>query len=243
MARNDGREHDQIRPVEITRRFTTAAPGSVLYRCGGTHVFVTASVEERVPPWMFGRGRGWVTAEYAMLPGATRDRKARATSTGRVDGRTQEIQRLVGRALRSVTNLRALGERTIWLDCDVLQADGGTRTACLNAAYVALCDALRTYAFKKPLEAWPIEEPMGAISAGIVGGTAMVDLDYSEDHRADVDMNVVMTQSGRYLEVQGTGESRPFDPDELNAILGLCTKGIADVLATAREAMAAPLPS
>ncbi len=243
MSRRDGRQPDQIRPVEITRRFTSAPAGSVLYRCGGTHVFVTASVEERVPPWMAGRGRGWVTAEYAMLPGSTKDRKSRSTSTGRVDGRTQEIQRLVGRALRSVTNLKALGERTIWLDCDVLQADGGTRTACLNAAYVALCDALRTHSFKKPLETWPIEEPMGAISAGIVKGSALVDLDYSEDHRADVDMNVVMTESGRYLEIQGTGESRPFDPDELKAILDLCNGGIRQVMDAARTALAEPLPA
>jgi len=242
MTRRDGRTAEQIRPIEIQRRFTTAAPGSVLYRAGGTHVFVTASVEERVPPWMSGRGRGWVTAEYAMLPGSTRDRKARAASTGRVDGRTQEIQRLVGRALRSVVDLRALGERTIWLDCDVLQADGGTRTACVNAAYVALCDALRTYAFKKPLDKWPIEEPLGAISAGIVGGRPLVDLDYSEDHKAEVDMNVIMTASGRFLEIQGTGEERPFTADELQSILALCAGGIQQALDAAREALAQPLP-
>jgi ribonuclease PH len=242
MKRRDGRQPDQIRPIEIQRRFTTAAPGSVLYRCGGTHVFVTATVDERVPNWMSGRGRGWVTAEYAMLPGSTRDRKARAASTGRVDGRTQEIQRLVGRALRSVVDLRALGERTVWLDCDVLQADGGTRTACVNAAYIALCDALRTYKFKKPLEKWPIEEPLGAISAGIVGGRALVDLDYSEDHKAEVDMNVIMTASGNFLEVQGTGESRPFTPAELEAILALCSTGISQALDTARETLAQPLP-
>ena len=241
MTRRDGRQPDQIRPIEILRRFTTAAPGSVLYRCGGTHVFVTASVEERVPPWMSGRGKGWVTAEYGMLPGSTRDRKSRASSTGRVDGRTQEIQRLVGRALRSVVDLKALGERTIWLDCDVIQADGGTRTACLNAAYIALCDALRTYKFKTPLGKWPIEEPMGAISAGVVAGTPMVDLDYSEDHRAEVDMNVVMTASGRFLEIQGTGESRPFSSEELEAILGLCRQGIVEAMETARQALAVSL--
>ncbi|MDJ0521379.1 MAG: ribonuclease PH [Planctomycetota bacterium] len=241
MQRRDGRQPDQIRPIEIQRRFTTAAPGSVLYRCGGTHVFVTASVEERVPNWMSGRGRGWVTAEYSMLPGSTRDRKSRASSTGRVDGRTQEIQRLVGRALRSVVDLRALGERTVWLDCDVLQADGGTRTACVNAAYIALADALRTYKFKKPLDKWPIEEPLGAISAGIVGGRALVDLDYSEDHKAEVDMNVIMTASGNFLEVQGTGESRPFTPEELQKILELCSGGIQQALETARETLAQPL--
>ena len=241
MTRRDGRTAEQIRPIEIHRRFTTAAPGSVLYRAGGTHVFVTASVEERVPNWRAGRGRGWVTAEYAMLPGSTRDRKPRAASTGKVDGRTQEIQRLVGRALRSIVDLRALGERTVWLDCDVLQADGGTRTACVNAAYIALCDALRTYTFKKPLDTWPIQEPLGAISAGIVGGRALVDLDYSEDHKAEVDMNVIMTASGKFLEIQGTGEERPFSPDELQAILALCEGGIRQALDTAREALAQPL--
>jgi ribonuclease PH len=242
MQRRDGRRPDEIRPIEIQRRFTTAAPGSVLYRCGGTHVFVTASVEERVPPWLSGRGRGWVTAEYAMLPGSTKDRKARATSTGRTDGRTQEIQRLVGRALRSVVDMKLLGERTIWLDCDVLQADGGTRTACLNAAYVALCDALKTYSFKTPLTRWPLAEPMGAISAGIVRGHALVDLDYSEDHRAEVDMNVVMTASGRFLEIQGTGESRPFAREELEAILELSGQGIRTAMEAARAALAEPLP-
>ena len=241
MSRRDGREPEDIRKVEIHRQFTQNAPGSVLYRCGGTHVFVTARIEERVPAWMARRGRGWVTAEYAMLPGSTGQRKPRATSRGRVDGRTQEIQRLVGRALRSVVDLTSFGERTIWLDCDVLQADGGTRTACLNAAYIALCDALRTYKFKKPLEKWPVQEPMGAISAGIVGGRALVDLDYSEDHVADVDMNVVMTASGKYLEVQGTGESRPFAPEELDSILALCRSGIEQVMETARSALAEPL--
>jgi ribonuclease PH len=241
MSRRDGREANEIRPIEIQRQFTQNAPGSVLYRCGGTHVFVTASIEERVPPWMARRGRGWITAEYSMLPGSTGQRKARAASRGRVDGRTHEIQRLVGRALRSVVDLTSFGERTIWLDCDVLQADGGTRTACLNAAYIALCDALRSYKFKTPLEKWPVEEPMAAISAGIVGGTPLVDLDYSEDHVADVDMNVVMTASGRYLEIQGTGETRPFKPEELDAILTLCRGGIDQVLSIARTALAEPL--
>lgn len=241
MSRRDGRTPDQIRPIEILRRFTTASPGSVVYRCGGTHVFVTATIEERVPKWMSGRGTGWVTAEYSMLPGSTGDRKARARATGRIDGRTMEIQRLVGRALRSVVDMKALGERTVWLDCDVMQADGGTRTACVNAAYVALCDALKTYKFKKPLSQWPIREPLGAISAGIVGGEALVDLDYSEDHRADVDMNVIMTAGGHFLELQGTGESRPFSPEELEAILALSRTGIADAMEAARTALAQPL--
>ena len=241
MSRRDGRTPDQIRPIEIQRRFTSASPGSVLYRSGNTHVFCTATIEERVPKWMSGRGSGWVTAEYAMLPGSTGDRKARDRGMGRVDGRTMEIQRLVGRALRAVVDMKALGERTIWLDCDVLQADGGTRTACVNAAYVALCDALRTYKFKKPLGQWPVREPLGAISAGIVGGQALVDLDYSEDHRADVDMNVIMTGGGHFLELQGTGETRPFTPAELDAILTLSRKGIEDAMEAARAALAQPL--
>ncbi len=241
MARPDGRTPAQIRPVQIQRRFTHAPAGSVLYRCGRTMVLVTASVEDRVPPWLSGRGKGWVTAEYMMLPGSTRDRKPRATSTGRVDGRTQEIQRLVGRGLRSVVDLKALGERTVWLDCEVLEADGGTRTACLNAAYIALCDALRTHAFKPPLATWPIAHPIGAISVGIVDGEARADLDYAEDHRAEVDMNVLMTADGGFLEVQGTGETRPFTRTELEALLARAREGIEQVLDAARRALAEPL--
>lgn len=241
MARPDGRSPDQIRPIEIQRRFTRAPAGSVLYRCGRTMVLVTASVEDRVPPWLSGRGRGWVTAEYMMIPGSTKDRKARSTSTGRVDGRTQEIQRLVGRGLRSIVDLKALGERTIWLDCEVLEADGGTRTACLNAAYIALCDALRAHTFKPPLSAWPISEPIGAISVGIVDGEARADLDYAEDHRADVDMNVLMTAGGKFLEIQGTGEARPFSSDELTALLARARGGVEQVLEASRLALAAPL--
>jgi ribonuclease PH len=241
MQRQDGRSPPDIRPIELTRRFTKAAPGSVLYRCGGTIVFVTASVEERVPPWMMGRGNGWVTAEYGMLPGATKDRKQRPAGAKAVDGRTHEIQRLVGRALRAVVDMEAIGERTIWLDCDVLQADGGTRTASINAAYVALCDALRTYTFKRPLPRWPVKEPVGAISVGILQGKPLCDLDYSEDHRAEVDMNVVMTASGKYLEVQGTGEGRAFDAAELQALLDLAGGGIRQVLERVKTVMAQPL--
>ena len=237
MARHDGREVGQVRPTEIIRHFTQKSPGSVLYRCGKTHVFVTASVEERVPVWLQGQGRGWVTAEYAMLPGSTGSRKSRDRGGRGPDGRTQEIQRLVGRALRGVVDLRALGERTIWLDCEVLQADGGTRTASINAAYIALCDALRTHKFKKPLTSWPIREPVGAISVGIVRGEPLCDLDYPEDSNADVDMNVVMTQGGEFLEVQGTGESRPFSGDELSKLLDLARGGVEQVLDMAREAM------
>lgn len=239
MARNDGRDAEAIRPVEIERGFTEAAPGSVLYRSGRTIVFVTASVEERVPPWMAGRGQGWLTAEYSMLPASTHQRKARPTSTGRgLDGRTHEIQRLVGRALRSVTQLNLLGERTVWIDCDVLQADGGTRTAAVNAAYIALCDALAAWPGKRPLERWPIIEAVGAISVGLVGQDAVVDLDYLEDHKAIVDMNLIMTESGKWLEIQGTGEQRPFTEDELNRLLAVGRKGLEQVFAASRQALA-----
>lgn len=243
MKRHDGRSADEIRPVSITRRFTTNAAGSVLYASGNTRVLATACIEERVPGWLSGRGQGWVTAEYNMLPGSTGDRKARARATGRIDGRTHEIQRLIGRAIRGVVDRKALGERTIWLDCDILQADGGTRTASVNAAYLALCDALRTHKFKKPLAKWPITEPIGAISVGLLGGTALADLDYHEDHRAEVDMNVVMTAGGGFLEVQGTGESRPFTGEELDALLACARSGIDQVLEIGRKALAEPLPS
>jgi ribonuclease PH len=237
MQRNDGRAPGQVRPIEIVRHWTKAVPGSVLYRCGRTCVFVTASVEDRVPPWMAGRGTGWVTAEYGMLPGSTRDRKGRSGPGGKVDGRTQEIQRLVGRALRSIVDMKALGERTVWLDCDVLEADGGTRTASINAAYVALCDALKGHEFKRPLERWPVKEPVGAISVGLVGGRPLCDLDYSEDHRAEVDMNVVMTEGGRFLELQGTGEGRPFDAAELEALIALAKDGVKQTLDATRQAL------
>jgi len=238
MPRFDGRAPDQLRPVKITRGFCDATPGSVLYESGRTRVFVTASIEERVPPWMQGRGQGWMTAEYSMLPGSTPDRKARASSTNRVDGRTYEIQRLVGRALRSVLDPAALGERTIWVDCDVLQADGGTRTAAINGAYLAIVDALKKHKFSRPLARWPLKEPVGAVSVGIAGGKTLLDLDYSEDKDAAVDMNVVMTASGKFIEVQGTGESRPFEGDELAAMLALAGKGIETILARAKAELA-----
>ena len=239
MPRTDGRAPDALRPVKITRGFTDATPGSVLYESGRTKVFVTASVEDRVPPWMQGRGAGWLTAEYAMLPGATPDRKQRAGTTGRADGRSHEIQRLIGRSLRAVLDVAALGERTVWIDCDVLQADGGTRTAAINGAYLAVVDALKKHKFHKPLARWPIKEPVAAVSVGIVKGTALLDLDYSEDHVAEVDMNVVMTASGKFIELQGTGEARPFDGEELVTLLALAQKGVDDILARAKAVFAA----
>jgi ribonuclease PH len=235
--RHDGRQPGDLRPIEITRRFTDAAPGSVLYRCGKTIVFVTATIEDRVPPWMSGRGTGWLTAEYGMLPGSSKDRKQRP-QPGRADGRTHEIQRLIGRSLRAVVDMDAIGERTVWLDADVLQADGGTRTASINAAYVALCDALRNHTFKRPLPRWPVKEAVGAVSVGIHQGKALLDLDYAEDSRAEVDMNVVMTASGRYLEVQGTGEGRPFDAKELETLLALASEGVRQVLEKTKAVLA-----
>jgi len=238
MARPDGRVPDQLRPVKITRGFTSATPGSVLYESGRTKVLCTASVEERVPPWMQGRGNGWLTAEYAMLPGSTPDRKQRASTTNRVDGRTHEIQRLVGRSLRAILDPQALGERTIWIDCDVLQADGGTRTASINGAYLAVVDALKRHKFSRPLVRWPLKEAVGAVSVGVVGVTPVLDLDYVEDKDAAVDMNVVMTSSSRFVEVQGTGEGRPFEGDELAALLVLAAKGIDAILARAKTELA-----
>lgn len=238
MPRHDGRSPSDLRPVKITRGFTKATPGSVLYESGRTKVLVTASVEDRVPPWMQGRGAGWLTAEYMMLPGSTPDRKARSTTTNRVDGRTHEIQRLIGRSLRSVLDAQALGERTIWIDCDVLEADGGTRTAAINGAYLAVVDAIKGHKFNKPLQRWPLKDPIGAISVGVIGATAVVDLDYIEDKDAAVDMNVVMTASGKFVEVQGTGEGRPFDGDELTTLLGLARGAIDQVLARAKTVLA-----
>jgi ribonuclease PH len=238
MARPDGRAPDQLRPVKITRGFTSATPGSVLYESGRTKVLCTASVEERVPPWMQGRGNGWLTAEYAMLPGSTPDRKQRPSTTNRVDGRTHEIQRLVGRSLRAILDPQALGERTIWIDCDVLQADGGTRTASINGAYLAVVDALKRHKFSRPLARWPLKEAVGAVSVGVVGTTPVLDLDYIEDKDAAVDMNVVMTSSSRFVEVQGTGEGRPFEGDELTALLVLAGKGIDAILSRAKTELA-----
>ena len=238
MSRADGRAPDELRPVKITRGFTTATPGSVLYESGRTKVLVTVGVEDRVPPWMQGKGKGWLTAEYSMLPGSTPDRKQRASTSHRVDGRTHEIQRLVGRSLRSVLDDQALGERTLWIDCDVLEADGGTRTAAINGAYIAVVDALKKHKFSKPLVRWPLKEPVGAVSVGVVGATPVLDLDYHEDHQAAVDMNVVMTTSGKFVEVQGTGEGRPFEGDELAALLVLAQGGIDKILARAKQVLA-----
>jgi len=226
--RHDQRRPDQLREIRFTRRFTRTAPGSVLVQFGGTSVLCTASVENKVPDWMAGRGRGWLTAEYNMLPSSTNPRKKRERD-GKVDGRTTEIQRLIGRALRAIVDLDALGERTIVCDCEVLEADGGTRTASITGAYVALQDAL--YAIAAQLDpARPVLfQSIAAVSVGIVNGAAVLDLDYKEDVDAEVDMNVVMTGGGRYIEIQGTGEEATFDEAQLAELLSLAKHGIREL--------------
>jgi ribonuclease PH len=238
--RRDGREPDELRPVAFTRDFTEFAAGSVLVEFGRTRLLCTASAEERVPPWMRGSGRGWVTAEYSMLPGSTTERSDREAARGRQSGRTQEIQRLIGRSLRAVTELTAMGEVQITVDCDVLQADGGTRTAAICGGYVALHDACSRLVAAKKMGAHPITDICGAISVGVVDTLAHLDLDYSEDVRAEVDMNVVMTGAGRFVEVQGTAEGLPFSRAELDDLLGLAEAGIAQVFELQRSVLAEP---
>src|SRR3954464_14571106 len=236
-GRPSGREPDELRPIEFERDFTEMAAGSVLARFGRTRVLCTASVEERVPPWLRGQGRGWVTAEYSMLPGSTAERVDREAARGKQSGRTQEIQRLIGRALRSVTDMKVLGEVQIVLDCDVLQADGGTRTASICGAWLALNDALVRIA--KPAA---LKEGCAAVSVGVIDGIPMLDLDYSEDVRAETDMNVVMTSSGHFVEVQGTAEGAPFSRQELDELLGLAEHGIAQILDMQAGLAAEPPP-
>ena len=238
--RPSGRAPDQLRAVTLTRRYTRHAEGSVLVQFGDTHVLCTASIEERVPPFLRGKGEGWVTAEYGMLPRATRERTSREAAIGRQGGRTQEIQRLIGRALRAVTNRAALGERTITLDCDVLQADGGTRTAAITGAYVALVDAVRTLQKRGAIKADPIHGAVAAVSVGIHGNAVVLDLDYAEDSTAETDMNVVMNDAFAFIELQGTAEGHAFRVDELEAMLAVAKKGIGELLALQREALAAP---
>ena len=243
MSRADGREPDDLRPVTFTRDFTEAAMGSVLVEFGRTRVLCTASVEKRVPPWMRGSGRGWVTAEYSMLPGSTAERAEREAKRGRQSGRTQEIQRLIGRSLRAVTDLPAMGEAQITVDCDVLQADGGTRTASICGAWAALHDACSRLVATGTMPAHPVSEVCGAVSVGVVDAVALLDLDYSEDVRAEVDMNVVMTGAGRFVEVQGTAEGMPFTRSELDDLLGLAEAGITELFELQRATVdTAPPP-
>ncbi|HEY5110466.1 MAG TPA: ribonuclease PH [Acidimicrobiales bacterium] len=238
--RADGRGIDELRTPSFQRDFTVFAPGSVLVSMGRTRVLCTASVEERVPPWMRGSGKGWVTAEYSMLPGSTGERVTREAAKGKQSGRTQEIQRLIGRSLRSVCDMVALGELQITVDCDVLQADGGTRTASICGAYVALHDALTRLVQKGTLRANPLTEAVAAVSVGVVDGVCMLDLPYEEDSRAEVDMNVVMTSSGRFIEVQGTAEGMPFTKVELDEMLSLAEHGIAQLLDLQTATLAEP---
>lgn len=236
MPRIDGRQADQLRPLVITRHFLKHAEGSALIELGDTKVVCAASIDERVPQWMRGGGRGWVTAEYGMLPRSTHERSPR--ETGRPSGRVQEIQRLVGRSLRAAVDLDKLGERTIWLDCDVIQADGGTRTASITGAFVALVDALHVLRKTGALAWWPLREFIAATSVGIVDGEAVLDLKYEEDSRARVDMNVVMTESGRIVEIQGTAEGLPFTRQEMQGLLDLADRGVKAVVARQRETLA-----
>ena len=235
--RPDGRKPGDLRPVRITRGYTEFAPGSVLYECGKTRVLCTATVEEGVPDFMEGRGSGWVTAEYGMLPSSTPGRKKRAATRGRPDGREIEIQRILGRALRAVTDLPALGERTIWIDVDVLQADGGTRTAGVTGSWIALADAVAWLRKKGKVARDPIRDQVAAVSVGVVGETPVADLCYLEDAGAAVDLNVVMTAAGEYVEIQGTGEKRGFTPGELEAMLVLAKKGCASLHALQRKTL------
>jgi ribonuclease PH len=236
MTRRDGRSPDDLRPVRITRNYVRHAEGAVLVEVGDTRVICTASVEERVPPFLRGVGQGWVTAEYGMLPRATATRTPREAN--RTGGRTHEIQRLVGRSLRAVVELTRLGERTITVDCDVLQADGGTRTAAITGGFLALADCLSHLQGSGRLLQEPLRDRVAATSVGLITGTAMLDLDYSEDSTAEVDMNVVMTGGGRFVEVQGTAEQTPFDLPQLETLLGLARSGIGRLLELQRRVLA-----
>ena len=235
MNRSDGRAPGDLRPTHLTPGFLAHAEGSVLIEVGRTRVICSASVEDRVPPFLRNSGKGWVTAEYGMLPRATSTRTQREATAGKVGGRTQEIQRLIGRSLRSVTRTTELGERTIWIDCDVIQADGGTRTAAITGGFVALVLALKKLKESGVLKTLPIQDHVAATSVGVVSGTPMLDLAYDEDSRADVDMNVVKTGDGRFIEVQGTAEGPPFERPALDALLELADAGIRRLVAMQRE--------
>jgi ribonuclease PH len=229
--RTSGRAADELRPLRITRGYTRHAEGSVLIECGDTRVLCTASIEEKVPPFLKGKGKGWLTAEYGMLPRSTGTRMQREAATGKQSGRTQEIQRLIGRSLRAVVDLSLLGERTLQIDCDVIQADGGTRTASITGAYVALHDAARLLADRKLIGQWPVQDFVAAVSVGVFKGVPVLDLDYEEDSTCETDMNVVMTGSGGLVEVQGTAEGTAFSRAELDAMVDLASAGIRKLIA------------
>lgn len=238
MIRFDGRNNEELRTLKVTRDYTIYADGSVLMEMGKTRVLCTAMVEEKVPPFMRGQGKGWVTAEYNMLPSATQTRKPRERSTGKMDGRSVEIQRLIGRTLRSAVDLEKLGERTLWVDCDVLQADGGTRTAAITGAFIAMMEALNKLVGKGSLKQVPVKTQVAAVSVGIVDGEALLDLCYVEDSTAEVDMNVVMTSHGEIIEIQGTGEQRPFTKEEFAKMMELAELGIGQLVALQQRELA-----
>ncbi|HOB09818.1 MAG TPA: ribonuclease PH [Limnochordia bacterium] len=243
MERPDGRKPDQLRPVKIERNFIKYAEGSVLITVGDTKVVCTATIEDKVPQFLRGLGEGWITAEYGMLPRATEERNMREASRGRQSGRTYEIQRLIGRALRAVVDLKAIGERTILIDCDVIQADGGTRTSSITGSYIAMVDALSKLKEQENWETLPINDYLAAVSVGIVGGVPLLDLCYLEDSQAEVDFNVVMTGSGKLVEVQGTAEHLPFSREQLSVMLDLAGKGIDELIRLQRQQLTAALAS
>lgn len=237
MQRIDGRNNEQIRPVKITRNYLKHAEGSVLIEMGDTKVICTASVDDKVPPFIKGTGKGWITSEYGMIPRSTEARKPRESTRGKVDGRTMEIQRLIGRALRSIVDLEKLGEMTIYIDCDVIQADGGTRTASITGSYVALVDALYKLVQQEKIEAMPLNGYIAAISVGIKDGEAILDLNYAEDSTCQVDMNIVMTDKGEFIEIQGTGEESPFNKAQLQEMMGLAEKGIKELIEIQKQSL------
>jgi ribonuclease PH len=233
--RTDGRKLAQLRPIKITPSYIKTADGSVLIEMGDTKVICTAKIEERVPPFLRNSGKGWITAEYGMLPGSSATRIGRESSRGKVGGRTHEIQRLIGRSLRAIADLRSLGEKTIWIDCDVIQADGGTRTASITGAYVALIEAVRSWLGRGVISIDPIKDAVAAVSIGIVAGKILLDLCYEEDSKADVDMNFVMTGAGKFIEVQGTAEASPFTRRQMERMAEIAQTGIKELLKTQKN--------
>ena len=235
--RKDGRRPDEVRQVRITRPYLKHPEGSVLIEVGDTKVICTATIEEKVPQWMKGKGQGWVTAEYSMLPRSSATRIVREAATGKIGGRTHEIQRLIGRSLRSVTDMKGFGERTIWIDCDVIQADGGTRTASITGSFIALTDALRFLKDRGIIKKVPLTDFVAAVSVGVVNGEVVLDLNYDEDSTAEVDMNIVMTGNGTFVEVQGTAEAAPFTKDEMARMTSLAEEGIRGLAARQKEVL------
>jgi ribonuclease PH len=237
--RNDGRKANQLRPLSITPSYIKTADGSVLIEMGDTKVICTAKLEERVPPFLRNSGKGWITAEYGMLPGSSQVRIGRESSRGKIGGRTHEIQRLIGRSLRAIADLKSLGERTVWIDCDVIQADGGTRTASITGAYVALVEAARRWHQRGVINVDPVRDSVAAVSIGMVDGKILLDLCYEEDSRAEVDMNYVMTGSGKFIEVQGTAESAPFTKRQMERMAEIAQQGIKELLKAQKKVITA----